>query len=1019
MSQRTRERDIEEAFNGILEEELYTNEEKWDGTKVHVYQLRKGYGNKELSALKEVRLLSQRGKLSEKSADVRKSYAAEKDRLVALANKEVEMLYNLRGCTNIVLYLQSKVVDWEDPYEFGCSLLIEMPLMESLSDLIKSGYVFQEDEVLKIGRQVCTALVQCHERNVLHRDVNPRNIFRNKQGNYELGDFDISKVLENSQMAMTGISTKQFGAPEQVFGNGYDYRADIYSLGLTLYVLCNNNCMPFAKEYEINRNSPECAKRILGKPPLPRPCSASDELSKIIMKACSHSPDDRYQNAQDLLDELDELARKVRTHGVGKPGYLDRKKNFVKSLDPDATQYAEPNYKPQSPAQMRESSDEIPCESIAKDFIIKNGVLVKYCGQEKSVVLPEGIVEIGAGAFRESQLESISIGADVKRVGENAFLRCQNLISITLPDSVTSIADSAFGLCIGLTNINVASGNSEYISVDGVLFNMNRAVLHTYPCGKSGQSYRIPSFVTSIGKRAFKGCESLTSVIIPNSVICIGDCAFYACHHLTDVTISNGITYVGDKAFCECLNLTSVTIPNSVTAIGDYAFYGCLSLTSVTIPNSVTSIGWYAFDMCHTLTDVYYGGSEGQWRQIAISEYGNESLTSATIHYNSTGIAQAQEPSNGTPLNEISKETLGIPIDDLIDMTESSGKALHQFVLGLYYMNGSGVSKDEATATKWFKKAAEQGLDKAQCILGLHYMNGIGVPKDETIAAEWFTKAAVQGYAAAQRYLGKCYERGVGVHQDETIAVEWLAKAAEQGDKDAQFGLGFHYMAGNGVSKNEAIAVEWLTKAAKQGDEDAQYLLGECYMEGVGIPQDEAMAVEWFTKAAKQNHVSAERRWGICLLSGNGTPRNTTKAAEWLSKAASQGDSEAQFLLGCCYMFGEGVPKNLEKAIGWYSKAADQEVSDAQYILGFCYEHGEGIPVNISVAVQWYAKSAEQGNVYAQYALRKCCSISKGTIKDYLKSVVFQVEAEERGDAYIQDPLMIFRKHVGMYEKGG
>ena len=110
--------------------------------------------------------------------------------------------------------------------------------------------------------------------------------------------------------------------------------------------------------------------------------------------------------------------------------------------------------------------------------------------------------------------------------------------------------------------------------------------------------------VTSIGKKAFFYCKSLTSITIPNSVTSIGDEAFVWCDGLTSIIIPNSVTSIGAFTFNGCLGLTSITIPNSVTSIGDWAFDGCSSLTSISIPNSVTSIGWEAFKSCSGLTSI-------------------------------------------------------------------------------------------------------------------------------------------------------------------------------------------------------------------------------------------------------------------------------------------------------------------------------------------------------------------------------------------------------------------------------
>ena len=111
-------------------------------------------------------------------------------------------------------------------------------------------------------------------------------------------------------------------------------------------------------------------------------------------------------------------------------------------------------------------------------------------------------------------------------------------------------------------------------------------------------SISLPDGLTSIGGDAFSGCSSLTSITIPNSVTSIGDYAFYECFSLTSITIPNSVTSIGERAFSTCSALTSITIPNSVTSIGYYAFSNCSSLTSITIPNSVTSIGSGAFSDC-------------------------------------------------------------------------------------------------------------------------------------------------------------------------------------------------------------------------------------------------------------------------------------------------------------------------------------------------------------------------------------------------------------------------------------
>ena len=230
------------------------------------------------------------------------------------------------------------------------------------------------------------------------------------------------------------------------------------------------------------------------------------------------------------------------------------------------------------------------------------------CSGLTSVTIPNSVTSIGDRAFFGcSGLTSVTIPNSVTSIGYSAFSWCSSLTSVTIPNSVTSIGGFAFSGCSGLTSINVASGNTHYSSIDGVLYNYVQDTLMQCPGAKT--SVTIPNSVTSIGNWAFGNCSSLTSVTIPNSVTSIGEQAFYGCSGLTSVTLPNSVTSIEYSAFYGCSGLTSVTIPNSVTYIGNSAFYGCSGLTSVSIPNSVTFIGAWAFSGCSGLTSVTIGNS--------------------------------------------------------------------------------------------------------------------------------------------------------------------------------------------------------------------------------------------------------------------------------------------------------------------------------------------------------------------------------------------------------------------------
>ena len=222
---------------------------------------------------------------------------------------------------------------------------------------------------------------------------------------------------------------------------------------------------------------------------------------------------------------------------------------------------------------------------------------IEYTG---NVIIPEEVTymnriykvtSIGDWAFYDCSLISIVIPNSVTSIGRFAFLECTGLTSVTIPNSVKSIGEKGFMFCFGLTSVTI--GNSVTIIGNSAFSNCS-----------SLTSINIPNSVTSIGMMAFFGCSGLTSITIPNSLTSIDDYIFENCSGLTSVTIPNSVTSIGDWSFSGCSGLTSVTIPNSVTSIGIWAFSGCSGLTSINIPNSVTSIGMMAFEHCSGLTSI-------------------------------------------------------------------------------------------------------------------------------------------------------------------------------------------------------------------------------------------------------------------------------------------------------------------------------------------------------------------------------------------------------------------------------
>ena len=259
----------------------------------------------------------------------------------------------------------------------------------------------------------------------------------------------------------------------------------------------------------------------------------------------------------------------------------------------------------------------------------------KYAGNSATCVIPgeingKKVTKIGDNAFIDcTELTSVTIPDGVTSIDEAAFLGCTSLTSVTIPDSVTSIKSKAFFNCTSLksvtipasvTNIgdyalgyyeiyNTDSCEWEMYKVDGFKINyVKNTYGHMYALknGFTDEACLLTNELDDGTLEITKYAGNSATYVIPGEidgkkVTEIGDSTFKGCTELTSITIPDGVIGIGNNAFSGCTSLETVTIPASVTYVGNSAFYGCTSLKSVTIPESVTYIGGYAFAECYSL----------------------------------------------------------------------------------------------------------------------------------------------------------------------------------------------------------------------------------------------------------------------------------------------------------------------------------------------------------------------------------------------------------------------------------
>lgn len=223
--------------------------------------------------------------------------------------RECDVMEQMKGDSHIVSFEDHYVEELENGRRF--IIYIRMELLNPLVSYITDKESFLErEQIIQIGVDICKGLEVCQQKNVVHRDIKLENIFVSNTGKYKLGDFGISKVVEESELAVSQKGTKLYMAPEMFRGDKYDARVDIYSLGLVLYRLLNNNRAPFMPAYpeKIHIQDKEIAlqKRLAGEE-FPNPCNADEALACVVKKACCFIPKERYQTPKEMRMALEGL----------------------------------------------------------------------------------------------------------------------------------------------------------------------------------------------------------------------------------------------------------------------------------------------------------------------------------------------------------------------------------------------------------------------------------------------------------------------------------------------------------------------------------------------------------------------------------------------------------------------------------------------------------------------------------------------------------------------------------------
>lgn len=479
----------------------------------------------------------------------------------------------------------------------GWDIYIRMELLTPLKKTVTGEY--NEYQVLRLGLNMCRALQACEARNIIHRDIKPENILVSDRGSYKLGDFGIAKVSEKTESG-TLAGTNGYMAPEVANRQRYGREVDIYSLGLVLYWMMNENTLPFLPlppQIPSSEQREAAVTQRLSGTPLPPPVNGSPALKRAVLHACAFDPAQRYRSANEFGAVL--LYIRKNKKATSSDEILQELGMTREMLT------AAPEHRPERIQEKpQKTEDKVEKHPGRKKWVALLGTAMLLC-------------LLGCGALLA--FRSGNAPEPLPTMSTMEQMETEPPAEETLPPtqppqySVSSDEDG-----VVLTQWLDTAAEEIYVpgEVDGCL-------------------------VTAIGVEAFSGCVAVKQVFLPDGITAIGESAFAGCKQLEEIRFPESLVTVGDAAFRGCAALSAVEIPGGVRSLGAEAFSGCGSLTGIDLPETLERIGEYAFQNCGSLLGADIPESV---REIGNGAFSDSGLLHVTLHIRFTGQEKAFLP---------------------------------------------------------------------------------------------------------------------------------------------------------------------------------------------------------------------------------------------------------------------------------------------------------------------------------------------------------------------------------------
>ena len=567
------------------------------------------------------------------------------------AENEIRAMYHLESCPYTVHCRNHDIKDILDDRGrvVGFDVLIQMNFYTCLQKKILDGNLpLSENEIIKIGTQVGEGVRAAHALDIIHRDIKPENIFINENNDYILGDFGISKQVRSGYYS-TIAGTYAYMAPEVYKASSekkYEKTADIYSLGIVMYILLNNNYSPFTNEKSSQNEIDEMEnKRLNGEIELPPLEHISDRLNRILLKCCRSKPAERYQSIEEFLADLaavNNQSQKPANARIVMPAAAISPKpiadsDMYRTVVADKTEQTNTVTEKPSAAAIPDSYKTVYADTSVDEELPAIGKS-SVSEQQKKRKSPAGIIAgvslvVAAAAIIVTSAVALNGKIDknmIDSIAETAEIPSTESEAAYEPLDENQATDFVYEYNERYSGIEITEyiGVSDKVRIPAEIDGKKVVYLH---CQFPERITRVelPDTLTQIGYCAFKNCKGISSITIPDSVTNIYALAFEGCTGLKSITIPNGITEIIGNTFLGCTGLKSITIPDSVTTIDEFGFMGLSGLNGITIPDSVTSIGSSAFAGCSNLELVTLSNSIAKIDIRAFEDC--TSLTSLTI----------------------------------------------------------------------------------------------------------------------------------------------------------------------------------------------------------------------------------------------------------------------------------------------------------------------------------------------------------------------------------------------------